>query len=108
MSYPFYTWFSIVGVLIQFAKTVIKIFFIERPFSITHWILFFSRFFIVLVGFLVLPAGLMVIPLDTILQYNATLGTVWNVAIFMVLYVMGVLGARYLYRWEKQNMERHG
>lgn len=102
MQYPFYTWLSIIGVMVEIVKTWIKVTFIERPFSIKHWVLFCVPLFTVLIGFIMLPIGLMLIPLDAILRYNTMLGHVWNGAIFVVLYVMGVLGARYLYRWNKK------
>lgn len=101
MNYPFYTWFSVIGILIQFVRTAIKIIFVERPLNIGRWVLFCTRLMIVSVGFIVLPAGLMLIPLDMISQYNATLGNVYNLLILVVLYVMGVLAARNLYRWEQ-------
>lgn len=101
MKYPFYTWLSIFGVMIEFGKTAIRVFFVERPFSLKRWILFIPHFFVAMIG-IMLPAGLMVIPLDAILRYSAILGAVWNVAILVVLYIMGVLGARYLYRWNKK------
>lgn len=99
MCYPFYTWLSVIGVLIQFVRTAIKIIFVERPLNIGRWALFCTRYMIVFVGFIALPAGLMLIPLNVISQYNTTLGNIWNGAILVVLYAMGVLAARNLYRW---------
>lgn len=102
MKYPFYTWLSIFGVMIEFGKAAIRVLFVERPFSPKRWILFVPHFFLVIIGFIMLPVGLMLIPFDAISQYNAILGAVWNVAMLVVFYVMGVLGARYLYRWSKK------
>ena len=99
MRYPFYTWLSVIGVLIQFVRTAIQIIFIERPISIKRWIGFCFRFLLVLVGFIMIPAGLMLIPLDVISQHNAIMGTLWNAAIFVVVSAMGILAARNLYRF---------
>lgn len=99
MRYPFYTWLSVVGVLIQFVQTAIKIIFVERPLNMGRWILFCVRFLVVLMGFIILPAGLMLVPLDAISRYNAMLGNVWSGLTLVVLYAMGVLAARNLYRW---------
>ena len=101
MKYPFYTWLSIFGVMIEFGKTAIRIFFVERPFSPQRWILFVPHLFVAIIG-IMLPVGLMLTPFDAISQYNAILGMVWNMAMLVVFYVMGVLGARYLYRWNKK------
>ncbi len=104
MKYPFYTWFSVIGVMIQFGKTVIQIF-TSRPFRIENWFSFCVLFLGVVFGFILLPGALMVIPLDAITRWNAVLGGLWNAAIFVVVYVMGVLGARILCRWRKDDTD---
>lgn len=104
MTYPFYTWFSLIGVLIQYVKTAIQIF-TARPLKIGNWINFCARFFVVFLGFVMIPGGLMAIALGPILQYNEWMGHLWNIATFVVLYIMGVLAARNLYRWSKTELE---
>ena len=103
MKYPFYTWFSIIGVMIQFVKTAIQIV-TARPFRFENWVRFCLRFLVVFAGFIMIPGGLMAIALGAILQYNEWIGHLWNVAIYVVLYVMGVLAAQNLYRWEVKHM----
>lgn len=102
MKYPFYTWLSVIGVMIQFVKTAIQIF-TSRPLKIENWFSFCALFLGVVFGLILLPSALMLIPLDAITRWNAVLGGLWNAAIFAVMYVMGVLGARILYRWRKKD-----
>lgn len=107
MTYPFYTWLSLIGVLIQYVKTTIQIF-TARPLKYANWMNFFARFMGVLLGFIMVPIGLMLLPLNAIMQRSALLGNLWDIAILVVLYLMGVLAARNLYRWSKTELEDKG
>lgn len=104
MSYPIYSWLSIVGFMILYAKCAWHIFFVRRPFKIELWFGLCFQVVGYVLGFIMLPAAALLFIMHLASEVNEVLGFIINCATFIVLYILGVIATRKLYRWSQENL----
>ena len=104
MKYPWYSWLSIFGFMVQFARGAICILFEKRPFDFSLWIRFFGMFFVLFLGLMILPIVVLTL-LMAAFEGNMVMYYIVNGLIFVVLYVMGVLSTRKLYKWSQLHIK---
>ena len=104
MSYPTYSWLSIVGFIILYEKCAWHISFVRRPFKIELW--FGLRFQVLgyMFGYMILPAAALLLIMHLAREVNEVLRLIISCATLIALYILGVIATRKLYRWSQKNL----
>ena len=101
MNYPWYSWLSVIGVLVQFFRDAYKILIQARPLQLSNWFSYVGTFLILIFGLLILPTVLLLFLMDFVMSIKKELGTAVNFLILLYIYCAGVFVVRKLYSFTK-------